>query len=296
MQIILTVVILSASMIFALAFITYAFFWYETANGPYLAELKEMSKNKAGRWILRGIISGTLSILAYILLYPFSFFDRLWKPEPDTTCPMAPVVLVHGLVPNPGCWALYRWMLKRNGFTNSFAFGYNALKYSFDELLAQLDRTITQVVEPLGQKRVVLIGHSLGGLIVRAYADLPENAEKVAAVITLGAPHQGTKLAVLGLGKLTRSLAYRGPLIRQIEERTCQSDIPRLAVYSPVDSMVLPAEAMRVPFNGWKHVRTSPVSHTSLLFNKPTVDTVISHLNEILKAGSSLHETTVSLH
>jgi triacylglycerol lipase len=104
-------------------------------------------------------------------------------------------------------------------------------------------------------------------------------------VITLGAPHQGSKLAALGLGKLAKSLIYRGPLIEELEKAKEPSDIPCVALYSPVDNMVLPNHALQTSGAGWIHQETGPISHVAMLYHQPTAKLVIEYLKSMASAS-----------
>ena len=53
---------------------------------------------------------------------------------------------------------------------------------------------------------MVLIGHSLGGLLIKSVLNHPDLADHIGLVITLATPHQGSVLAGLAMGRLGRSL------------------------------------------------------------------------------------------
>jgi pimeloyl-ACP methyl ester carboxylesterase len=151
---------------------------------------------------------------------------------------------------------------------------------SFDELAEELSRVIAGIHSREGRP-VVLVGHSLGGLLGKACAQNPANAGEIAALVTLGSPHQGSKLAALAVGGLGRSLIFRGSLITGMEGRTVPESVPRLAVVSPVDNMVMPNEALQVRENGWDHHQTAPISHVSMLYHAPTAKRVIQFLESV---------------
>jgi len=95
-----------------------------------------------------------------------------------------------------------------------------------------------------------------------------------------GLLHQGSKLAVFGVGKLARSLIYKGPLIQSLEEEPADLITRCLALYSPLDNMVLPNEALLPTSAGWQREETSPLSHVGMLFHRPTAGRAIRHLLE----------------
>ena len=252
------------------AALTYAFFWYESASSPFRELLDRRFHGKTGRAIMKIVLVSACGLVPVILSYPLAYRHKRFQPEPDHTCTLPPVILVHGLYHNASAWILYRWWLKRAGFKNVYAFSYSSWKPSFYDLMEELDRQITHVLELFPGKQIVLLGHSLGGLLSRAYVECTGNAPKVQAVVTLGAPHQGSKLAALGLGKLARSLLYRGALITWLETEAKEISVPRLALHSPLDNMVLPNEALQARHAGWEYRESGPVSHIGMLFHKPT--------------------------
>jgi triacylglycerol lipase len=260
--------------------LTFAFFWYETANSSHRSYLQRLSKGKVTRWVLKGILLGCLSQIIVIFSFPLGFRRSLRDPAPDPECPLPPVFLVHGLYHNPSAWIAYRWWLKRAGFGNVFVWSYSSWKVSFNELADQLEHWVNQVMtEHFSGRKAILIGHSLGGLLIRSCAARPGMAQTLAGIITLGAPHQGSKLAVLGIGSLARSLRYQGPVIQVLQQQSIPSTVPCVAIYSPIDNMVLPAEALHIDQAGWIEHETFPVSHIMTLYHRPTSKLVLHYLH-----------------
>jgi pimeloyl-ACP methyl ester carboxylesterase len=54
-----------------------------------------------------------------------------------------------------------------------------------------LEKLVPKVLEEQGAKRVVLIAHSMGGLVLQSYIANSANAEKVVRAVTLGTPYWG---------------------------------------------------------------------------------------------------------
>jgi pimeloyl-ACP methyl ester carboxylesterase len=188
-------------------------------------------------------------------------------------------LFVHGLYHNASAWFLFAWRLGRAGYPCVETFQYSSWGRSFDELAEELSGEIDRIFSRVG-KPVVLIGHSLGGLLGKVCARDPRNSGKIAALVTLGSPHQGSKLAALAVGGLGRSLLYGGALIAGMEGRSMDASLARLAVVSPVDNMVLPNEALQVRESGWEHHETAPISHVSMLYHAPTARRVVEFLND----------------
>jgi pimeloyl-ACP methyl ester carboxylesterase len=268
---------------FGFSVLTHAFFWYESNGGPHREYLDRLSRGHAVWWTCRGMLWGAGSILLVALLFPLGFVRALRRFESSGEDSLPPVILVHGLYHNASGWALYRWCLPRSGFSRIYALSYPSFGATFWDHLARLDDLVREVAARSPGRTPVLIGHSLGGLLCRAFADAPGNAGRVRAVVTLGAPHRGSKLAALSFGGLGQSLRFEGPLVKELERRRSPPGSRRLALYSPMDTMVLPCDALRIDDPAWEQLEVKPVGHVGMLFHPPTARKVMEYLREVAR-------------
>lgn len=272
---------------FGFSALTHAFFWYESANGSHRERLETLSRGHLGWWVFRGVLQGFFAILLVCVSFPLGFFRSFRSPrsygEPSSR---PPVILVHGLYHNASGWLLYRLWLKRAGFRNAYGFNYSSFGVSFGDLLTKFERFVREVEAQHPGRPPVLMGHSLGGLICRAFADTPANAQRVKAVVTLGSPHGGSKLAALSLGRLGKELLYGGALFKELGNHAAPAGSHRLAIFSPMDTMVLPFEGLRISDPNWKELQTSPVGHLSMLYHRPTAHKAIGFLHEVADSSS----------
>jgi len=263
--------------------LTYTFYWYEAANTPHPSHATCRRGAGSLLWcVVAGFLSSVSSQLMVYLTYPIGFAKRLWKPSPSPKCTRPPVLLVHGLYHNASAWYLYKWWLRRCGYEKIFAWSYNTLKYDFWELSEQLKDVVREAAGLCGGEPVILMGHSMGGLLTRAAIADPETARLVRAAIVLSAPNRGSKLSALAFGRLGRSLAHDGPLVRRLNAMPSPRNMPKLNLYSPLDNMVLPTSSLEIPEAGWIQAETAPISHVSMLYHVPTVRMVMEFLDEIV--------------
>jgi triacylglycerol lipase len=269
-------VILAGFLIVWSALFTYSLFWYENAwkmrcrpNG--CAGIKSK--------ILYGLLSSIFSVTVITLTYPLGLFRSL--REPRKIAEHLPLIfLVHGLYHNASAWLLFKSRLEKAGFNNIFIMNYGSFSTSFEKILVKLKQFVVRAKSAVPGQPVYIIGHSLGGLLARVYAERAQGEDIPDKVITLGSPHQGSKIAAFGLGKLAYSLIYRGPLFEEIESGPAKLPCTGIAFLSPVDNMVLPSEALKIPYPGWVYYETSPISHTSMLYSRSTVKKVIKILQD----------------
>jgi pimeloyl-ACP methyl ester carboxylesterase len=78
--------------------------------------------------------------------------------------------------------------------------GYKTYKFPYDWRLdldvnvSRLDQLIEEARSKEGVKQVILLGHSMGGLLARDYITDSSRAEKVAQVISVGSPYWGAPI------------------------------------------------------------------------------------------------------
>ncbi|WP_449065765.1 esterase/lipase family protein [Planomonospora algeriensis] len=99
-----------------------------------------------------------------------------------------PVILVHGAKSTGAVtWPVAAAYLSKQGHC------VFALDYGWSRSLRESARTLGVFVEGVlqttGAERAAIVGHSLGGLVPRAYMRFEGGAAKVAELVTLGSPH-----------------------------------------------------------------------------------------------------------
>jgi pimeloyl-ACP methyl ester carboxylesterase len=146
------------------------------------------------------------------------------QPEPASLAEAYPeatgrlVVFLHGLCENESYWGLHRdrtgttyaEMLRERGWTPLMLRANTGL--GIRENGAALTSLLQRVVDawPVGVTRIALVGHSLGGLVMRAAGAVASDVEepwsgRVSDVVTLGTPHLGAPIA-WGIGHGSRGL------------------------------------------------------------------------------------------
>lgn len=153
------------------------------------------------------------------------------------------VVFVHGLGEHEGHWDHRRYEMGGSyGSRLEMGSGWTPvyLRVNTGLSVAENGVALTALLQslvdqwPVDVRRVALVGHSMGGLIIRAACSVATGAkrpwvERVSDVVTLGTPHLGADLArgaaggarLLGLlpesAAFSRILEHRSPGIRDLE-------------------------------------------------------------------------------
>ena len=174
-------------------------------------------------------------------------FERRWMGA-DLVRPLPagrlPVLLVHGYLCNRGLW----WWLRRGLRADHFEVATLNLEPPFasiDHFVEQLHQRIEALVAETGAPRVALITHSMGGLVARAYLQ-HHGAARVGKLVTIAAPHRGTEVARLGLGRNAREMQPGSIWLRRLNA----SETPPLALatlWSRADEFIVPHDSARLP-------------------------------------------------
>jgi Tol biopolymer transport system component/pimeloyl-ACP methyl ester carboxylesterase len=120
---------------------------------------------------------------------------------------MPPIVMVHGWNSNghdtfqDGSGPNVPDALKRAGYHVELASLYTAFGYTprVDDNVPRLVEAVDRAKAATGQPKVILIAHSMGGLVSRAYVEGSSYRGDVLALFTFGTPHQGTIIQVWGV-------------------------------------------------------------------------------------------------
>jgi pimeloyl-ACP methyl ester carboxylesterase len=172
----------------------------------------------------------------------------LWRPGCGSIQYVAdrnaryPVLLVHGYAATEAVWTPLRHALAEAGFGHIVIVHYNSFATDPEAVSAELTHQALRALADAGAPRVHLVGHSLGGLIIRcALAASAALRSQTGSAVTIASPHRGVSLARIAPGPCAR-IMHRGP--RSVQPEVDPSRQVRwLAYYSDGDRIVPPASA-----------------------------------------------------
>ena len=130
---------------------------------------------------------------------PRMIFYRALMPDPPPAPAKLPILLLHGVGCNAGVWSGFRRHLEQRGIGPVYALSYGPPLASIEHFADQVAARIGDIEAATGASQVVLVGHSMGGLVARAYLRQYGGA-KVRRLITIGTPHHGSMHAWIMAG------------------------------------------------------------------------------------------------
>ncbi len=127
--------------------------------------------------------------------------------------------------------------------------------------------------------KVILVGHSMGGIIARNYVQKRGGVSNIKGVVTLGSPHHGSKLAPFAVSPMGKTLLPGSTFLHQLNSAAWPESTQAISIYTRHDNMVLPAESARM--DGAHAVELNGMGHTALLFHPVSLQAVINALDKI---------------
>ncbi len=269
-----------------------AFIFWRTATTEHITLLCKASGNRLWLWAVVGIFSRTFSQIWAYFLFPLTLFPRLWLTPPAHSGRKGPPVLfVHGYVHIASVWLHFACFFKKAGYTDLHAYSYNTYKLTFEQCVERLEEELTALTQARTGQKIVLVGHSLGGLLIRAVLNRNTAlSESLLAVVTLGTPHQGSSLGRVAPTPVGKSLAYKGRVVTELWENHVIPPCPCLSLYSLLDDLVLPLEGCRINLPGWQEKQTGPVCHIGLLYAPSVIKTTLTFIADVQKQQALTHK------
>lgn len=226
--------------------------------------------------------------LTYSLLFPFERFLVPLAPTPAAPGSGTPIVLVPGFACNRGYWLFFVRALKNAGLGPVYAVSLEPLLGSIDFAARQLGAFIEEIQSTTGARRVILVGHSMGGLTIRAYLHAG-GAENVAQAVTLGSPHHGTLIAHdlrrvgANLAQMCREDRWAAAL--NAHQRSACA-VPVTAIVSPHDNIVFPQDSAELHYPNARNLHLPGIGHLEMIASRPVMRAVIEELRQPLPAAA----------
>ena len=176
-----------------------------------------------------------------------------------------PVLLVHGYVCNRGYWAQLSRQLARAGIAHD-AVDLEPINADIEDFVPQVEQAVARLCARAGSDRVMLVAHSMGGLVARAWLRR-HGAQRVARIITLGTPHHGTALANLAAGANARQMSRVDDAPSPWLAQLAASETPAAralitSIYSHHDNIVAPQASAQLP--GARNIAFGGIGHVAL--------------------------------
>ncbi|HVF32181.1 MAG TPA: alpha/beta fold hydrolase [Acidimicrobiales bacterium] len=231
-----------------------------------------------------GCAREAVSALRCVARYPLGLAEATLRTGPsrgDETHD-TPVLLVHGYGHNRSGWFPLERALHEAGFSSVHTMNYVAWgKEGVPELAARLAERVQQIRRATGAPKVHVIGHSMGGVLLRWYTQELGGARYVDTAVTIASPHEGTVAALVGVGPGARDLRPGSRVMRRLAAGASRAAGVRwIAFYSNIDVLVQPAPSamLRHPAFRATNILVKDQGHLAILLAPAVATSVVAQL------------------
>ena len=192
--------------------------------------------------------------------------------------PGIPVLLVHGYICNHRVWDQMAAALRARGHT-VLAINLEPLFCSIDRYAPLVEQGVNQLCAQSGAQQVALVGHSMGGLALRAWLRT-HGSSRAARVITLGTPHAGTRIAPHAPSANGQQMVWQSRWLHDLaaSESPATRALLRIAL-TPQDNIVYPQREQVLP--GAPVTVLDGLGHLQLCLAPPVIAWIIAELAEL---------------
>lgn len=224
------------------------------------------------------------TVICYSFLFPFEAWLVPLAPKAVQPGSGTPIILVPGFSCNRGYWGAMARYLKRQGYGPIFAVSLEPLLGSMEDNAEHLGRYVEAVCAETGAEKVVLVGHSMGGVVARIYVHEQGGDRRVAKILALGSPHEGTVLAVAlqGAGADLKQMAIHSDWSKAFNENQAHPcPVPITAIITPHDNIVSPQSSTHLNYPNAKNVFLPGIGHLEMVISKPVMQAVAAELESL---------------
>ncbi len=206
---------------------------------------------------------------------------RRWAPprERGRAAEFAPVVLVHGFAGTDSTWSPLRDALTEAGFDHVITLRYNTFRAGIDDVADWLVLHARRTMMCGGAGAVHLIGHSLGGLVVRHAVQNRGLGGKARTAVMMSSPQSGTWAARLMPTPASRQMRPGSPFLGGLSRQQPDPRTSWLAMHGDADRVVSRSSAMFAPGTpGVRNLRHADAGHSSIARDPAAISAVVLHM------------------
>ena len=187
-----------------------------------------------------------------------------------------PVLLLHGVLCNAGVWHGVLPRLSAAACEPVYTLSYGPPQAPIEVFVRQLARKIDAIRAATGAPTVTIVGHSMGGLVARAYLRR-YGAGSVRSLVTIGTPHHGSVHARMFPGACLAQIRPGSAWLAELNRNEgAGPPVRTVCLWSWHDSMVAPQSSAWL--EGAENVGVIGVGHNALVDNPTVIARVIDEL------------------
>ena len=238
--------------------------------------LKSRAPGANIRWLRSLLFEYAAMVRASVWQLPWASTAQVAMPAAGATM-RTPVLLVHGYLCNHRVWDAMAHQLHNAGHP-VMQIDLEPVFAPIDSYAPQVEQAVSELCRQTGAAKVALIGHSMGGVVIRAWMRAFGTA-RVDRVITLGTPHAGTQIARRTRTPNGQQMVWRNAWLQELEKSESPQTraLMRIAL-TPQDHIVYPQREQVLP--GVPVTVFDGLGHLELCRNRAVIAWVLQQLDD----------------
>lgn len=226
-------------------------------------------------WVRSVFIESLIFISSFFFLF-FKKSNLRWVSKGYKK--YQPILLIQGYLHNSSVWLYHGSKFKKRGLGPIYTINFKKPFSSIEEHALELQNKVEAIQKENNTPDLILIGHSMGGLIGSYYALNLAKGSHITDIISIATPFCGSSFANIGIGQCAKEMEKHSILIEELK-RQIENDknIRFYYITSYTDHLVRPQSAL-IGNNLNNQCMLNGVGHASLLFSKKANDQICKWL------------------
>lgn len=195
------------------------------------------------------------------------------------------VLFLHGVFHNRSAFTYMKNRLAWEGVAQFYDFNLFSTIFPIPKLAARVAKTVEKIKTKGKAERIVIVAHSMGGIIARYYLQKLQRDGEITTLVTMGTAHQGTYLSRLSPLPYLKELAPGSRVLDAINSCPPPQTTKAVNLYGSHDWILQPKKVAM--WEGIENHELTGIGHLGILFSRRAAKKIIHHLDPLPETGLS---------
>lgn len=199
---------------------------------------KELYPTISGLHFIKQCFIEGYYVFGKFYLYPYKFVNLTLPPEPIQH--KYAVLLIHGYGRTQTDWIWFRKQLNDLQvpiYTVNLAPAFAAIEQI---TIDSLPNKIAQIKQQTNCEKIILVGHSMGGLVATYYKEFFDDEKLIDAVMCITSPFKGTKLSIAATGENSKQMLPNSHFTNKLRMKIALNPNNYYFIATKFDNIVFP--------------------------------------------------------